>query len=69
LRLNVTPYVEAKAVDQAGITLKIFDHFMVSDHSVPGEAWPLVEKALEVPAGDVCATKLFSEQPLHSCAV
>jgi len=53
----------AIAAKNAGVTLKIFDHFMVSDTNQVqhGEGWDWVKETLKTPEGDVCKTKVAHE--------
>lgn len=53
----------AEAARKAEIKFNVFEHFMVSDRAVTGEAWPLVTEALKVPSGDVCSSKLVGVHP------
>lgn len=60
----------AQSVSEAGVQMNVFDHFMVSDVHVSGEAWSLVDGAVDhalqrssPPGGDVCATGNFMQLP------
>eukprot|EP00929_Paragymnodinium_shiwhaense_P118681 TRINITY_DN90591_c0_g1_i1.p1 TRINITY_DN90591_c0_g1~~TRINITY_DN90591_c0_g1_i1.p1 ORF type:complete len:494 (-),score=134.57 TRINITY_DN90591_c0_g1_i1:52-1533(-) len=57
----------ARAAREAGLHFNVFDHFMVSDQNVEGEGWSLVNEAMKLPAGDVCATREWGgERPAPS---